>query len=400
MTVFPAGRRNRIASGILLGSFAVALPGHTEVGLRVEAHPLAAPIDAYVRVTEAGESVAGLTPADFAVTLDGAPVEFALSLPPNQDSAEKVSIVIVINNSDFAPTRDFSPLLERLANGDFVSVVKYASDVDSRRRGGMWELPFTEIDDGPGLARIQDFIHNRQPLRLTGSRYFFDGLLKGMSKLAAAAATLPEGPKAIVTVECCDGRQSLSEVVARANAGSVPIFDVHDRDGGRRYEQSALAKSTGGIHLRKLSDMATMGDWLREGYRVTIPSTAIDDCDRHNIGVTVHGQSRSVSFSRCDATPRDFRLEDTRAAPETEVMAEAVIRGIDAAAIVYVDGAGEYSVGCTSAYKRRPGTIRPGQSICVRHTSSPNPYGVRSTRLTIGGVREVFSSETISGEPF
>ena len=55
------GRRMRIACAILVGSFAVALPGHAEVGLRVEAHPIAAPIDAYVRVTADDESVAGLT---------------------------------------------------------------------------------------------------------------------------------------------------------------------------------------------------------------------------------------------------------------------------------------------------------------------------------------------------
>ena len=397
--------RRRIASALLLlsGSTLIAMPGNAEVGLRVESQPIGAPIDAYVWVTEGSEPVAGLTPADFAVTLDGAPVEFALTLPPSQDSAQKVSVVIVINNSESAPTRDFSPLLEQLAIGDFVSVVKYASDVDILRRGGLWVLPLTEIDDGPGLAQIQDFIQDRQPLKLTGARFLFEGLIEGMSQMAAASATLPDGPKAIVTVECCGGRRSLSDVVAMANAGSVAIFNVRNGhgngDGESRFLPRALATKTGGIHLRELSDMATMGYWLRDGYRVTIPHTAIDDCKRHKIGVTVGGESRSVTFSRCDMTPEYYRLKDFYdAAPATQVRAKAVIRGIDGVTPVRVHD-GEYSIGCTSAYTSGPGWIRPGQSICVRHTTAGIPGGLHFTSVTIGGVHEMFMSQTLGAGP-
>jgi hypothetical protein len=387
------------ALSLLFAGALLALPGQAEVGLRVESHPISAPIDAYVRVTEGTGPVTGLTPADFDVTLDGAPVEFALTLPPNQDSAQKVSVVIVINNSDLVPTRDFSSLLERLAIGDFVSVVKYAYDIENARRGGLWVLPFTEIDAGSGLALIQDFIQERQPLGISGGRFVYQGLAEGISQMMAASATLPDGPKAIVTVENVGGRGSLSDVVAMANAGSVPVFNVHTRHDSFRFTHTALATSTGGVHVRNPGGMAAMGSWLRDGYRITILDTAIDDCSRHNIGVTVGGESRTVTFSRCDTTPEFFNLNDVyNAHPATRVRARAVIRGIDTAVRVRVDG-GEYAVGCTPPFTTEPGWIRPDQSICVRHTTSESPGGLRFTTLTVGGVWELFVSETAGVGP-
>ncbi len=67
-----------------------------------KSHPIAAPIDAYVRVTADDASVTGLTADDFAVTLDNRAVEeFSLTLPPNQDSAQKVSVVIVVKEDQY-----------------------------------------------------------------------------------------------------------------------------------------------------------------------------------------------------------------------------------------------------------------------------------------------------------
>jgi hypothetical protein len=386
------------ALSLLFAGTLIALPGQAEVGLRVESHPISAPIDAYVRVTEGTEPVTGLTPADFAVTLDGAPVDFTLTLPPNQDSSQKVSVVIVINNSEFAPTRDYSPLIAQLALGDFVSVVKYAADFDISRLGGLWVLPFTEIDDGPGLDQIQDFIQDRQQLTSTGGRFLFEGLMEGISQMAAASATLPEGPKAIATVECCGGRVSLSQVVASANANSIPIFDVAHSAGDPSSDIAApmrsLATATGGIRVRSLNNVASMGSWLRDGYRVTIPHTAIGDCRWHKLGITVGGESKSVTFSRCDTTPEDFRLRDLYDADVAKhVRAKAVITGIETAVPVHVDG-GQYSVGCTSAFTSGPGRIRPGQSVCVRHTTAASGGLEVATLLTVGGVSEWFISQT------
>ena len=161
------GRRIRIASALLLlsGSTLIAMPGHAEVGLRVESQPIAAPIDAYVRVTAGGDSVTGLTAADFAVTLDGAPVEdFALTLPPSQDSTQKMSVVIVFEDNDpYSPTPTFSRFVRQLGIGNFVSVVKYWGDVESMRFGGLLVPPFTELDDGPGTEQVHRFIRAEPP---------------------------------------------------------------------------------------------------------------------------------------------------------------------------------------------------------------------------------------------
>jgi hypothetical protein len=397
------GRRLRVASELLflLGTIAIVSPGHTEVGLRVQSHPIAAPIDAYVRVTEDAGPVTGLTPDDFAVTLDDAPVDFTLTLPPNQDSAQKVSVVIVMRNNEFGPpSNDFSQLIEQLDVGDFVSVVKFAADFDNPRRGGLWVLPFTEVDDGAGVDQIQNFIAESQQLNQTGGKFLFDGLMEGMSQVEIMSATLPEGPKALVTDSCCKRFITLSDVVARANADGISIFNVFNR-GWATYpdidaEQKALARSTGGVHVRGRNPIASMGSWLRDGYRVTIPQDAIGDCRWHKLGVTVGGESRSVTFSRCDSTPNPFGLSDLYDVDVSKrVRARAVITGIEAPALVQIQG-GQYSVGCTTTFTTEPGRIRPGQSICVRHTAAAAGGQEVATFLSIGGVSEWFTSTTAS----
>lgn len=400
MSILLIGRHTRGAPALLLlFNTAMSLPSQAEVGLRVESHPISAPIDAYVWVTEGGEPVAGLTPADFAITLDGAPVDFALTLPPDQDSTQKVSVVLVMRNREFGPPPDFSPLIGQLDVGDFVSVVKFAADFDNPRLGGLWVLPFTEIDDGPGSDQIQGFIEEPHQLTFTGGRFMFDGLMEGMAQFEAASATLPEGPKAIVTDACCGGRGiSLSEIVARANADRIPIFNVFN-SGLATYpdidaEQKVLARSTGGIHVRGRNPIASMGSWLTDGYRVTIPHTAIGDCRWHKLGVTVGEESRSVTYSRCDSTPDPFGLRDLYDVDLSKrVRARAVITGIDGPALVQVHG-GQYSVGCTTSYTTEPGRIRPGQSICVRHTSAETGGQEVATLLIVGGVSDWFTSTT------
>jgi hypothetical protein len=400
MSTLLIGRHTRVAPALLLlFNTAMPLPSQAEVGLRVESHPITAPIDAYVWVTEGGEPVAGLTSADFAVTLDGAPVDFALTLPPDQDSAQKVSVVIVMRNVEFGPPSDFLQLIEQLDVGDFVSVVKFAADFDNPRRGGLWVLPFTEVDDGPGSDQIQGFIEEPRQLTFTGGRFLFDGLMEGMSQFEAASATLPEGPKAIVTDSCCKRFLiTLSDVVARANADSISIFNVFNR-GWATYpdidaEQKALARSTGGDHVRGRDPIASMGSWLTDGYRVTIPQDAIGDCRWHKLGVTVGGETRSVTFSRCDSTPNPFGLGDLYDVEVSKrVRARAVITGIDGPALVQVHG-GQCSVGCTTSYTTEPGRIRPGQAICVRHISAETGGQEVATLLVVGGVSDRFTSTT------
>ncbi len=92
--------RSRLSAlWLLLATVFVAVPAWAEVELRVEAQPISDPIQAFVTVTDAnGDLVAGLTAADFAVTLDGVPVVIQpsdLTLPPSQDPNQKVSVIFV-----------------------------------------------------------------------------------------------------------------------------------------------------------------------------------------------------------------------------------------------------------------------------------------------------------------
>ena len=216
------------ALGLLVAAMFIAGHAHGDVDLRVEAWPRTEPVDVFVRVSANGDSITGLTADDFTVTLDGAPLDqFTLTLPPSQDSTQRLSIVIVMRDDRFAPSESYSALIEQLKIGDLVSIVKYWGDIESPRYGGILLLPFTEIDGGPGSDQLNEFIAARPPFDPSGSRYtLFDGLLAGLTEFATASATLPEGPKAIVTVGCCGGLPSLSEVIAAANAGSIPIFNA------------------------------------------------------------------------------------------------------------------------------------------------------------------------------
>ena len=401
-------RRVRIPSALLLllGSTLITMPGHAEVGLRVESQPITAPIDAYVRVMEGGEPVAGLTPADFAVTLDGAPVEFTLTLPPKQDSTQRVSVVIVIREDRYFPTPTFRRFVRQLGIGAFVSVVKYWGDVEQIRFGGLSVLPFTELDDGPGTEQVNDFLRAQPAFNELG-RYHsvVDGLIAALSQFEAASATLPDGPKVIVTLQCCVG-DSLSDLVAGANAGGIAIFNTaHAKWAGNREgaaNSKALAANTGGIRVKLPTGalpqdaLPTMSSWLKHGYRVSIPDSAISDCNRHRLAVTVGGESTSVDFSRCDTTPEPFTFTDRlNAAVAKRVRSNSVtITGIDIAAPIRVFG-GEYSIGCNTTFTSESGWILPGESVCVRHTTAASGGLEVGTLLIVGGVSDWFVSSTV-----
>ena len=174
-----------------------------DVELRVESRPIVQAIDAYVLVTDNEIPIAGMTAGDFSITLDGmALAEFEFSLPPGQDPAQNVSIVVVARTSSFSSASSYSAFIDELDVGDYVSVVKYWGDIETPRSGGIEILPFTQVDGGAGSDALMGFLQSPPPSQSSGGPVFFhQALLAGVGEFARPTASLPDGPKAIVTAE-------------------------------------------------------------------------------------------------------------------------------------------------------------------------------------------------------
>lgn len=219
---------------------------------------------------------------------------------------------------------------------------------------------------------------------------------------------LPNGPKAIILIgrgRFDHARQSLSDVVFRANENGIPIFVVETGDNGvapdATARMAALAADTGGTHIaaRDEADIAeaygTLATLLNNAYRLTIQPTAANDCDLHMLEVTTFGQSVGTPFARCDTTPDRFAFTDQiNVATGSMVVSDPVtITSIESpTAISVIDG--EYSIGCVSRFATSPEFILPDEEVCVRHTASANLVTSTSTRLIVGGESAFFTSTT------
>jgi hypothetical protein len=69
--------------------------------------------------------------------------------------------------------------------------------------------------------------------------------------------------------------------------------------------------------------------------------------------------------------------------------------GYDTAAAISI-ATGEYELDNSGTWVATPGTINPGQSVRIRHTSSAANSTTTTSTLTIGGVEGTFSSLTIA----
>jgi len=97
-----------------------------------------------------------------------------------------------------------------------------------------------------------------------------------------------------------------------------------------------------------------------------------------------------------DTTPDAFSFTSQTDVPLSSVRTSNTITpaGFNTAAAISVAN-GEYSIGC-STFTASAGTINPGQTVCVRHTSSGSNSTTVTTTLTIGGVNGTFSSTTVA----
>lgn len=306
---------------LMLAAILFANTARADVALRVEARPIADPIEAFVTVTDTnGDPVPGLTAADFTVTLDGVDVpltDITFTLPTSQDPNQKVSVVIAM---DFSPSLQDAGLedmqnavisfINSMSPGDFAAIVKFN---DSNPDRASVVQPFTEIDDG-GAGDSALISAVMAPYPGSGTN-ILDAIDVSIDHFNSPPAPLPDGPKAVIVVT--DGGENQSEVtrtevIDSANGSSIPVFTI----GVGIVEEAGLelltdlADQTGGDYLAAptgpeiIAAYATISLLLNNEYLLIIPST-ISDCDEHTLTVTVAGQANAASttFTRCDPDP-------------------------------------------------------------------------------------------------
>src|SRR5262245_9917732 len=187
----------------LLAAATFAGPALATVQLRVEGRPADAPIQAFVRVTNAGVPVTGLTAADFAVKIDGVAVDLGLpgssvTLPPAEDPNQHVTVVFamdytssVLDVAEAAMVTAIGEFVDAMKAGDTAAIVKFNND-----SGPSAVIAFTTIDDGGPNDQL---LH-----AAIGSAYPGDGSnILDATNFAVAqfvSATLPAGPKAVILI--------------------------------------------------------------------------------------------------------------------------------------------------------------------------------------------------------
>jgi hypothetical protein len=405
----PFRQRIFLALTVLLFAHVAA----AEVNVRIDARPRSGPIEAYVLATGDDGPIIDLVAADFVVTVDGAAIEpFNLTLPPRQDPAQKLSIVIMARTGLGGPypvvdVEVYEAFVKQLVPGDFAAVVLlgYGAGEDSIRDAKVSVLPFRQIDGGAHTQQIVDFLNTSQS---SLAREFTDfawpllaerGLDHALDQFERHAFRLPNGPRAIVTWSITTLR--LEESVARANRNGISLFTRHLAGLHTSPEyymaQQSLADNTGGVVVEVPPDsgsaMPAVTSWLKDGYRLTIPTTVVDDCGLHMLEITVRGMTSIAPFARCDAIPDaiEFPPQEGVSGGATIISEARRVRGIGSPAPVSVVR-GEYSLGCTQTFTTEAGYIQPGQAICIRQRAASRPGARAATRLIIGGVTSRFES--------
>ena len=98
-----------------------------------------------------------------------------------------------------------------------------------------------------------------------------------------------------------------------------------------------------------------------------------------------------------DTTPDSFSFAQVTNAPLGTSIQSASITptGFNAPVSITVTG-GTYAIGCNGAFTAAAGTLSPGQSVCVQHTTASAPGTTVQTTLVVGGVAATFSTITAS----
>lgn len=296
---------------LFLGAVGAASTANAAVSVRVDARPVADPVEVFVSVTDSsGGPVGGLSAADFTLLVDGTAVASPnFSLPPAQGTS-RVSVVFAMDMSQTvqqnaleamnAAVEDF---IDSMQAGDYAAIVKF-NNTNAQKASVV--TGWTPIDDGgSGDSALKTGVST--PYLGSGSN-ILDGVALAIEQIRTPSVALPAGPKAVVLVS--DGRDNasttnLTTVLGSANAGSVSVFTIGVGNVGGTLLQD-LAAGTGGQYLAAPSGdqiaqaYQQISNKLRNEYLLTFTSP-ITDCNSHSLQVSVTGQTPvTSSFSRCD----------------------------------------------------------------------------------------------------
>ena len=203
------------------------------VGLRVEARPADQPIQAFVTVSKCRRPGTGAVAADFTIRIDGQLITIAdpdVTLPPEQDPNQKLSVVFVMDYSTSVTTL-FRPQMEaaviafidQMKDGEQAAVVKFNAD---NPLGASIVAPFTAIDTVGGNATLETAVLSDYPGDGTN---LLDAVEVAVNHILTPPAALPAGPKAVIVISDGADNQSVIEASAifeLASENSIPIFTV------------------------------------------------------------------------------------------------------------------------------------------------------------------------------
>jgi len=288
----------------------VAGPVFADVKLRVEARPIADPINVFVTVNNPDSSpVGGLGETDFTVLVDGKPVvtPVTFSLSSAESEARNVSIIFVMDYSGSVGAaqgiveQSVSEFLSVMQFQDYAGILKFNRDLGAQ----MIPPKFVEI----ASEDIRSALIKAVSFEYEGSGSPVYAALKEAIKQFELASALPPGPKAILLVS--DGRNNDfsvtgSDVATLANGEEISIFTVGVGDIDFSA-MGALAFQTGGQFYEARDDDAVKDAYvaistlLQNEYVLTFESN-ITDCEVHEVVVEVKGQDPARStFARCTA---------------------------------------------------------------------------------------------------
>ncbi|HZP11092.1 MAG TPA: GEVED domain-containing protein [Nevskiaceae bacterium] len=190
---------------------------------------------------------------------------------------------------------------------------------------------------------------------------------------------------------------TLTATVA-GGSGKVDAWIDFDQDGAWSVSEKILSGADVSVGSNPLNfNVPAAAKGGATFARVRVSSAGVTD----PTGSAPDGEVEDYKVSIDDLSPNPFSFP-----PKLNVPLNTFITSAKVTPTGYADGSpitvngGTYSIGCTATFTNAPGTISPGQSVCVRVKSAATRSTATFVTLTIGGVSGSFVVTTIPPPPF